>query len=167
LIQPGLSSNVERRGRVFHVQTESFDRDVPVIETRIYSGGEVLVRMTASLAELAERNNLTGDDLWHAVELQHWNLIRKVKLGLLGDEPPEPVASETGLRRGHRPPSPVSPVYEDLSFGELLNVLKQRTRERRRRSTRTRPIRPVAAAPSRPRGWWRRVFWPSTVVVRW
>jgi len=98
VIQAGLNSEVEHRGRVFHVQTESLQRSAPVVETLIYSGGEILLRMAASLADIAERADLSGDDVHHALQLQHWHLIRKIQHGMLGgsetvspgDPAPEP-----------------------------------------------------------------------------
>ena len=79
MVQVGLNSEVEHRGKVFHVQTESIERSAPVVETLVYSGGQILVRMTAALADIAERANLPDDDVRHALKLQHWGLVRKIQ----------------------------------------------------------------------------------------
>lgn len=72
-----LNTEVEHRGRVYHVQTENTKRSGPAVETLIFDRGEVLVRMTASYEELAASQ---------ALELQHWDLVRKIHSGMLDDK---------------------------------------------------------------------------------
>ena len=157
MIQAGLNSEVEHRGRVFHVQTESLPRPAPVVETLIYSGGEILVRMTASLAELAEQAKLSGDDVRHALELQHWNLVRKVQHGMLGDDATGPVDAT---------PGDLSECAEP-SVRLLLDELRQKIGEAQRQAA----SKPVALAldadPNGPQRWWKRYTGRVSVVVRW
>jgi len=93
----GLNTDIEHHGRTYHVQTEGVDEPAAMVQSLIYVGGQVLVRMTASYAELTERFRLNGDDVRHALELQHWNLVRKIRHGMLDDDeappPSEPVVS--------------------------------------------------------------------------
>jgi hypothetical protein len=167
VIQVGLNSEVEHRGRVFHVQTESIKRKAPVVETLIYSGGEILVRMTASLAELAERSNLSGDDIRHALELQHWNLVRKIQHGMLGEEPPARVVAPP--RREKRPSSDPRELLEcnEPSVSELLSELRQRIDEVDRQADRRQKEPIVPDIPRAPRPWWKRFARGVSVVVRW
>ena len=93
----GLNTDIEHQGRTYHVQTEGVDEPEAMVQSLIYVGGQLLVRMTASYAELMERFRLNGDDVRHALELQHWNLVRKIRHGMLDDDetppPYEPVVS--------------------------------------------------------------------------
>jgi hypothetical protein len=160
VIQAGLNSEVEHRGRVFHVQTESIERSAPVVETLIYSGGEILVRMTASLAEAAEQTNLSGDDIRHALELQHWSLVRKVQHGMLGDDAAGSVDAAT------RSPTQTAVTPGDLarcpepSVRQLLDELKQKIGEAQQQSA-------ADHQPNGPRRWWERCAPRVSLVVRW
>jgi len=92
-------STLEIGGRVYHVQTQTADRTEPVIETLIYEGGEVAVRMTASLESLAAKWHVSARDIPRLLALQHWDMIHKVKRGMLDGEsagpPPPPTARQT------------------------------------------------------------------------
>ena len=123
--------------------------------------------MTASLAELAERANLSGDDVRHALELQHWNLVRKVQHGMLGDDAADPVDATPG------PQTRTTVTLGDLAecaeptVRQLLDELKQRIGEAQRQSA----PKPVAlaldAGADGPRRWWERYTGRVSVVVRW
>jgi len=81
----GLNTDVRHRGRVYHVQTQQTLHPTPALETLILVGGEVLVRMRSALSALSSPAALTRVDLRHALELQHWNLVRKIRHGLLDE----------------------------------------------------------------------------------
>jgi len=153
VIQAGLNSEVEHRGQVFHVQTESIQRSAPVVETLIYSGGEILVRMTASLADVAERATLSGDDVRHALERQHWSLVRKVRHGMLGGDGP---AAPADLAECAEP-----------TVRQLLDELKQRIEEVQRQSAPKRAVPAVDVQPNGRQRWWERYTGRVSLVVRW
>ncbi len=44
----GFNTDVEYEGRVFHVQTEDKGRTNPVVESLVYSGGEIVASRRAS-----------------------------------------------------------------------------------------------------------------------
>ncbi len=90
----GFNTDVEHRGRVYHVQTENAKRRGQAVETLIFEQGRILVRMTASWQEVAARADLPKADLRQAVELQHWELVRKIHRGMLDDNPPPRVRHE-------------------------------------------------------------------------
>jgi len=95
----GFNTDVRHRGRVYHVQSQPSFHPKPALETTVFVGGEVLVRLRSTLANLAGPTwNLS--DQHHALELQHWNLVRKIRHGMLDEEPsrgcPEPVATIAG-----------------------------------------------------------------------
>ena len=170
MIQVGLNSEVEHRGKVFHVQTESIERSAPVVETLVYSGGQIVVRMTASLADIAERANLPDDDVQHALKLQHWGLVRKIQHGMLGEDD---ARRSTGPAAGSRPepaakvtPANVAACTEP-SVHELLNELQRRIGEIQRASPAEQIAPGVSDTPRGQRHWWERYTGRVSVVVRW
>lgn len=168
MIETGLNSEVEHRGRVFHVQTESIERSAPMVQTLIYSGGEVLVRMTAPLTRIVEQAKLADDDVQRALRLQHWALVRKVQRGMLEDERTEPDARSEGAPK--RGPG-VTPA-ELASFGEpsvdhVLNDLKRRIADVRRRAPAGAGASVLGVRSKTPRSWWGRMTHRVSLVVRW
>ncbi len=153
-IESGLNSEVECGGRCYHVQTQCSNRGAPVIESLAFQGGETLVRITASYEEVAQRLGFNGDDARHLLELQHADLIRKIRHGMLRDEEP----AET-------PPFDKTPFFVDASGArvdpdqiddpavcELLRELGVAVDE-----ARPEPEKPKHRMPRPPRPWWRRM----------
>lgn len=168
MVQTGLNSEVEHQGRVFHVQTESIQRSAAVVETLIYCGGQILVRMTAPLADIAERANLADDDVEHALKLQHWGLVRKVQRGMLGDEQPDPPAEAPPEPRATRPVTPADlSGHVEQSVGDLLDELKQKIGDAHRRAVVESAEPRVNVQPNGTRLWWERYTGRVSVVVRW
>lgn len=130
----GLNTDVERHGRSFHVQTEGVGEPDPVVQSLIYSGGQILVRMTATFGEVTERFRLSGDDVRHVLELQHWNLVRKVQRGMLDDDDdPAPTARPPRRpeQRWDAVPSEVEIECDDPAVRELLDQLDKRIHQAR------------------------------------
>lgn len=101
-LEGGLNTAVEYGDRTYHVQTQCSMREAPVIESLIYFGGQTLVRFTSSYEDIAEQFGFNGDDGRHLLQLQHDDLIRKVRHGLLrgyDDEPAEPGAATAPAER--------------------------------------------------------------------
>ena len=120
----GLNTEVRHRGRVLHVQTEFVARPEPAVETRVYEGGAVLVRMKVACSVLADGAGLTARDVGHLVALQHENLIRKIRHGMVDDDgAPASVAP--------RPPAPAAVTHDPLELDDpevraLLAELERR-----------------------------------------
>jgi hypothetical protein len=76
----GFNSDVRHEGRVYHVQTEDKGVGNPIIETLIYSGGEILAARRASYADLLDQGAdeaLIGGRL----EEQHNQVLAEIKAG--------------------------------------------------------------------------------------
>jgi hypothetical protein len=84
--ESGYSSSVEYDGRSYYVQTQCSTRAAPIIESLVFQGGEVLVRVTSSYADVARQFGFTEDDGRHLLELQHADLVRKIRHGMLRDD---------------------------------------------------------------------------------
>jgi len=86
----GFNTDVEHQERVFHVQTEDKGLDNPLVETLIYTGGEILTSRRASYADLLESGTYSEDELLHRMETQHQALIREIFNGTYDDGEPKP-----------------------------------------------------------------------------
>jgi hypothetical protein len=85
-IESGFISSVEYEGQRFDIQTQSPAPDAPVIESLVFQDGEVVVRVTSSYREVASQLGFTNDDGRHLLELQHADLVRKIRNGMLRDD---------------------------------------------------------------------------------
>jgi hypothetical protein len=123
-IENGVNSSVEYGGQEYHVQTQCSARDAPVIESLVFQDGETLVRVTASYEDVAQRLGFNGDDGSHLLELQHADLIRKIRHGMLRDDdadaagpsgPPEDMTPHLVDSTGaFVPPDQVDPAVTEL-----------------------------------------------------
>jgi hypothetical protein len=165
----GLNSEIKHRGRAYHVQTQHVHRAEPAVETLIYEGGCVVVRMTMTIGDLAEQFNYTGEDIHHLLDLQHWNLVRKIRYGMLDGGETEQSPSVDDLPAAADPqksgvtddPS----EFEDADMRELHAALDDRLAAPSqsptppRRSRRPRPRRatgrPARRIPPPPAPSWR------------
>ena len=90
----GFNTDVDYEGRVFHVQTEDKGRDNPVVESLVYSGGEIVASRRASYAELAQSQAYSETEVLKRMESQHQALIRDIRNGRFDPEGPRPFGSE-------------------------------------------------------------------------
>jgi hypothetical protein len=137
-----LNTDVEHGGRTYHVQTENASRRGPAVETLVFDRGEILVRMTASRRPDA--------DMRETAEQQHWDLVRKIRNGMLDDEEARAaVARDAAVR--------------DLMVGldgRLDEILAERKSEGQ-----SMPLSGVRRFPLS--DWWYRHLKRVSVVVRW
>jgi hypothetical protein len=77
----GFNSNVERDGQVYHVQTEDKGLDDPIVETRVYCGGQVVASVRHSYADLADFPDYSQDRIARRMQEQHRSFIRALELG--------------------------------------------------------------------------------------
>jgi hypothetical protein len=87
----GYNTDVEYDGRVYHVQTEDKGRGNPVIESLVYTSGEILTTRRSSYAELFESGQPTEAELQKRMEVQHQQLIRDIRNGVFDPDGPKPV----------------------------------------------------------------------------
>lgn len=87
----GFNTDVEYDGRVYHVQTEDKGRGNPVIESLVYTGGEILTSRRSSYAGILGSNGAPEAELQKMMEAQHQQLIREIRNGQLDPEGPKPV----------------------------------------------------------------------------
>jgi hypothetical protein len=89
----GFNTDVEYGGRVFHVQTEDKGRTNPVVESLVYSGGEIVGSRRTSYADLVEASEATEPVVQRRMEVQHQTLIREIRNGRFDPEGPRPFGS--------------------------------------------------------------------------
>ena len=83
----GFNSDIERDGKTFHVQTEDKGLDNPVVETRVYSGGQVVAAVENSYADLAQSRDYSKDQIQKRMREQHQSLLEDLKNGRLSPDP--------------------------------------------------------------------------------
>jgi hypothetical protein len=86
----GFNTDVEHDGRVFHVQTEDKGRGNPVVESLVYSGGEILTTRKTAYEELASSDGYSEAAVTKLMEEQHQTLIREIRNGQFDPEGPKP-----------------------------------------------------------------------------
>jgi hypothetical protein len=86
----GFNSDVDRDGRIFHVQTEDKGFGNPVVESLIYCGGEIVDSRETSYRELTESGEFSEAELLSRMEAQHQGMIREIHNGKYDDEAPKP-----------------------------------------------------------------------------
>ena len=83
----GYNSNIEFDGKAFHVQTEDKGLDDPVVESRVYLGGQVVATVLTSYADLADSPDYTQDRILRRMQEQHQSLVEDLQMGRLEAEP--------------------------------------------------------------------------------
>jgi len=89
LMITGHNTDVEYAGRIYHVQTEDKGRSNPVIESLIYSRGEILDSRRSSYAD-AIKDGYDEKMVIRLIEQQHGRMLREVRNGRFDPEGPKP-----------------------------------------------------------------------------
>jgi TonB family protein len=83
----GYNSDIELDGHVYHIQTEDKGLANPILETRVYRGGEVVASVCNSYADLAASPDYSQDKIQGRLRHQHHRLIQDLEAGRLESEP--------------------------------------------------------------------------------
>lgn len=86
----GFNTDVEYDGRVFHVQTEDKGLKNPLVESLVYTGGEIVGSRRSSYADLAGADGPSEIEVQRRMEGQHQAVIREVLSGRFDPEGPKP-----------------------------------------------------------------------------
>ncbi len=86
----GFNTDVDYDGRIFHVQTEDKGRDNPVIESLVYSRGEIVAARNTSYEDFNASEDYSEDEVMDRMERQHQALIRDILNGKFESEGPRP-----------------------------------------------------------------------------
>lgn len=57
-MQPGINTDIEFEGRVFHMQTEDSGKSNPVVVTLLFQSGKILASRKTSYADILSAHNL-------------------------------------------------------------------------------------------------------------
>jgi hypothetical protein len=77
----GFNTDVEYNGRVYHVQTEDRGQGNPIIETLVYTGGEIVASRKSPYADLVASGGFSEEALLRRIEAQHRELMREIRAG--------------------------------------------------------------------------------------
>ena len=86
----GFNTDVDYEGRVFHVHTEDKGRENPVVESLVYTGGEIITSRRSSYADLLKSPEYTEAELARRMESQHQAIIREIMSGRFDPDGPRP-----------------------------------------------------------------------------
>jgi hypothetical protein len=86
----GFNTDVNYEGRVFHVQTEDKGLDNPVVESLVYTGGEIITSRRTSYGDLARSAEYSEAEVARRMEGQHQAIIREILSGRFDPDGPKP-----------------------------------------------------------------------------
>ena len=96
----GHNTDVEYAGRVYHVQTEDKGTGNPVIETLVYSKGEILDTRRCTYSDITASAGDIEPEVLRRMEEQHHRCIREVRNGRYDPEGPKPFGWNIITKRG-------------------------------------------------------------------
>lgn len=82
----GFNTDVDFSGCVYHVQTEDRGLDNPIIESLVYTGGEIVASRKTPYADLIASGCFSEDALMKRMEAQHRELMEEIRKGKFSDE---------------------------------------------------------------------------------
>ena len=86
----GFNTDVQYEGRVFHVQTEDKGLDNPIVESLVYTGGEIITSRKTSYTDLARSPEYSETEVARRMESQHQAIIREILSGRFDPDGPKP-----------------------------------------------------------------------------
>ena len=95
----GFNTDIACDGQVFHIQTEDKGLANPIIETLVYTGGQIVCARKSSYAELAESGSCEEKNVLQRMEQQHRELIAEIREGALSKEELQPFGANVVSNR--------------------------------------------------------------------
>lgn len=86
----GFNTDVDYEGRTYHVQTEDRGTSNPVVESLVYSGGEIVTTRKTSYRAMLDSGDYTDEDLLQRMKEQHHTLIDEIRSGRYDPDGPKP-----------------------------------------------------------------------------
>ena len=86
----GFNTDIDCDGQVFHVQTEDKGLANPIIETLVYTGGQIVCARKSTYARLVTSGRCDESEIQLRMETQHRDLIREIRDGSLSKEDLQP-----------------------------------------------------------------------------
>ena len=86
----GFNTDVDYEGRVFHVQTEDKGVQNPVVESLVYTAGEIITSVKTSYGDLLRSPEYSEGELARRMESQHQSIIREIMSGRFDPDGPRP-----------------------------------------------------------------------------
>ena len=109
----GANQDINHNGKVFHVQTEDRGEESGIIETLVYTGGEILHSRRSTYMDEMKANGYDAKHVATLLERQHRRIVLEIRQGRF-DPPgtaPQPFAFATsGKRPGDGPPRSAVPI---------------------------------------------------------
>ena len=75
----GFNTDIDFDGKAYHVQTEDKGLANPIIETLVYTGGQIVCARKNSYSELVVAGKAGETPILQRMEAQHRELIREIR----------------------------------------------------------------------------------------
>lgn len=83
-MQKGLNSDIQVRGKSYHIQTEDWGNQNPYLVSRVFSGGAVLKTIKTPYEEALRAESIkTTEAIRSALQKQHHRILDQVMTGAL------------------------------------------------------------------------------------
>jgi len=82
----GFNEDIRVEGQTYHIQSEDRGDENPILETLIYTGGQILDQVKTSYAELVESGEATTEKVAELLAEQHKDVLRRVRHGEFAPE---------------------------------------------------------------------------------
>ena len=86
----GYNTDIEYQGRTYHVQTEDKGLRNPIVESLVYTGGQIVDSIKSPYDDLVADENVSEEDIQRRMEDQHRRLIREIRNGRYDPDGPKP-----------------------------------------------------------------------------
>ena len=86
----GFNTDVDYEGRIFHVQTEDKGLQNPVVESLVYTAGEIITSVKTPYGDLLRSPEYSEAELARRMESQHQSVIREIMSGKFDPDGPRP-----------------------------------------------------------------------------
>jgi len=125
VVLTGYNTDIDYRGTTYHVQTEDKGRSNPLIESLVYSDGEILYSRRTQYNELVEQK-VESKAIASLMERQHRTLVEAIRRGMLSELGAEPEVSEADdtAVSGHDRTPPIGEADDRTLDEVILDYLK-------------------------------------------
>lgn len=114
----GFNTDVEFKGKIYHVQTEDTGRDHPTIVSILFHSGAILTKRKTSYADIIHSENLPSI-LKEKMNKQHKEMIRDLQAGKIELEVSKPASAS---KPDARPAAPARGEWPGTGSGEKKNL---------------------------------------------
>lgn len=122
MVLTGFNTDIDYSGTTYHVQTEDKGRSNPLVESLVYTAGEILYTRRTPYHDLVEQE-VDKEAIATMMERQHRAIVDAVQnggLGRLTGTIDVPDADDTTITRGQIEAPPIESLAEEQSLDQVI-----------------------------------------------